>query len=79
VTKPVELKGKLHLNAKCDFGQIVVEIVKTDGAAAARSKPMHQDALRIPVEWETGPDHFAEPMAVRIKLENARLFALWCE
>jgi hypothetical protein len=79
LTKPVELKGKLHLNAKSDFGQIVVEVVKPDGTAAARSKPIQRDDLRIPVEWESGPTRLAEPVTLRIKLENAKLFALWCE
>jgi hypothetical protein len=79
LTKPVELKGKLHLNAKSDFGQIVVEALKADGTVATRSKPIQRDGLRIPVEWETGPTRLAEAVTLRIKLENAKLFALWCE
>jgi hypothetical protein len=79
LTKPVELKGKLHLNAKSDFGAIVVELRKSDGAVAARSKPIHRDGLRIPVEWEAEPAPLAEPGTLRIKLENAKLFALWGE
>jgi len=79
LTRLVELKGKLHLNAKSDFGQIAVELLKSDGTVAARSKPIHRDGVRIPVEWEAQPTRLAEPVTLRIKLENARLFALWSE
>ena len=79
LTRPLQLNGKLHVNAKSDFGEIAVELLKSDGTVAARSKPIHRDGLRIPVEWEAGPTRLAEPVTLRIKLENAKLFALWCE
>lgn len=81
LTKPVELKGKLHPNAKSDFGGVVVELLKTDGTVIAQSKPVQRDGLRIPVECQNGLDATlpSEAVRLRIKLENARLFALWRE
>jgi hypothetical protein len=79
LTKPVQLKGRLHLNAKSDFGEIVIELLKPDGAVIAQSKPIQADALRIPVEWSSPVEDLPEAVTLRIKLENARLFALWCE
>ncbi len=79
-TRPLQLKGKtLHLNAKSDFGDIVVEVLDVNDKLLARSASMQRDSLDIPVEWTTGdtgkPD---ELVKLRIKLNNARLFALWC-
>jgi hypothetical protein len=79
VTKPVQLKGStLHLNAKSDFGEIVVEMLDESGKVLARSKSIHSDALDIPVKWETDISQPSGPVTLRIKLRNARLFALWC-
>ena len=79
VTKPVKLRGPaLHLNAKCDFGEIVVELLDAEGKLLARSKSIQRDALDIPVNWSSEiilPDG---PVKLRVKLKNARLFALWC-
>jgi len=80
VTRPLKLKGgTLHLNAKSDFGQVVVEVLDAGGEPVARSKPIRRDALDIPVEWERGslPDP-RKPVVLRITLRNALLFALWC-
>jgi hypothetical protein len=79
VTKPVELKGALHLNAKSDFGEIVIELLNSDCKLIAQSKPIRRDALRVPVEWQTAPEAVPSAAALRIKLQNAQLFALWCE
>jgi hypothetical protein len=79
VTRPVNLKSSvLHLNAKADFGEIIVEVQNTQGKVLARSKPIQLDGVDVPVEWS---HEFAvpnEPVTLRIKLQNARLFALWC-
>jgi hypothetical protein len=79
VTKPVKLNGAvLHLNARSDFGEIVVEVMDSSGKLLAQSKPTQRDSLDIPVEW-SGP--FAQPdspVTLRIRLKNARVFALWC-
>jgi hypothetical protein len=78
VTKPVKLaSGDLRINAKSDFGEIVVEALDANGKVLARSKEIQQDGLDIPVAWK---DAFSsrEPVTLRIRLQNARLFALWC-
>ena len=49
------------------------------GRTLARSKPIQQDALDVAVEWQEGNLEKAEtPVVLRITLENALLFALWC-
>jgi hypothetical protein len=79
ITKPIKLKGtSLHLNAKSDFGEIVVEARDGDNKRIGKSKPIHRDGLDIPVQWEGGAELLQEPVRLVIKLQNARLFALWC-
>ena len=79
VTKPLKLTGsQLHLNAKSDFGQIVVEALGPDGRRLARSKPICQDSLDVPVQWEQGNlEGVKTPVVLHITLRNALLFALW--
>jgi len=78
-TKPLQLKGAtLHLNAKSDFGEIIVEMFDGHGELLARSKAIQRDSLDIPVKWDEKPEPFDGPVTLRIKLNNARLFALWC-
>ena len=79
VTKPVKLNGAtLRLNAKSDFGEIIVELLDASDKLLARSKPIQRDALDIPVEWTGDVERPPELVRLRIKLKNARLFALWC-
>ena len=79
MTKPVKLNGKaLRLNAKSDFGEIVVELLDSAGKLLVRSKPIQRDGLDIPVEWSGDIEQHGEPVSLRIKLKNARLFAMWC-
>lgn len=79
VTRAMQVKGRtLHLNAKSDFGEIVIELLDATDIPLARSKPIRRDALDITVEW-TGPVEKPPELAkLRIQLKNARLFALWC-
>jgi hypothetical protein len=78
VTKPLKLKGKrLHLNAKSDFGEIIVEAVDSAGKLIAKSKPVRNDSLDTVVEWESADLKGAS--ALRISLKNACLYALWCD
>jgi len=77
-TKPLKLRGAtLHLNAKSDFGEIIVELLDANGQRLAQSKPIQRDALDIPVEWSGEVAQPSGPVMLRIKLQNARLFALW--
>ena len=79
LTKPVKFNGlKLHLNAKCDFGEIVVELLDVNGKPLAESQPIQQDSLDILVKWSKEPAPSQGPVQLRIKLKNARLFAIWC-
>lgn len=79
ITKPLRLKGKtLHLNAKCDFGEILVEVLDASGKVCARSKALAADALDLPVVWQEGglPDG-PEPVTLRVTLRNAIWFSFW--
>lgn len=80
MTKPVKLQStQLHLNAKADFGDILVQVVGPGGEVIAQSKALQQDALDIAVQWQTEfREPPVEPVRLRIRLNNARLFALWC-
>lgn len=79
VTKPVKLKGTaLHLNAKSDFGEIIVELLDANHKPLAKSKPIQRDSLDFPVAWTGDIEPPSGPVTLRIKLTNARLFALWC-
>ena len=80
VTKRLKLEGqKLQLNAKADFGEIVVELLGADDKVLATSKPVQRDGLDISVEWDDAPPlAHDDPVSLRINLKNARLFALWC-
>ena len=80
VTKPLQLKGTtLYLNAKSDYGEIVVEVIDAKGHTLARSKPVKGDKLDMPVEWEEGNlTNVTGPVTFKITLRNALLFSIWC-
>jgi hypothetical protein len=80
VTKPLKMQGPaLHLNAKSDFGEIVIELLDPAGQVITVSKPIQRDALDIPVEWKREISKEALSLVkLHITLKNARLFALWC-
>ena len=80
MTKPLKLMGKtLHLNAKSDYGEILVTIMGEDGTQLAESKPVKCDSLDVAVEWETfDPAALNGPVTLGIDVRNALLFALWC-
>src|SRR5262249_11276677 len=77
ITKPLAFKGKrLHLNAKADFGEIVLDVLDSTGQSIARSKPVSRDSLDLLIEWQSGDMNDAK--GLRILLKNACLYALWC-
>lgn len=79
LTKPLRLAGpNLHLNAKADFGEIVLEVLDRAGQPLAQSAPIHHDGLDLPVVWRDTPPPTGTPVTLRLRLKNARLFALWC-
>ena len=80
VTRPLQLKGTtLHLNAKSDFGEIIVELLDANDKLLAQfqahsaRRPGHPGR----VDRRLSRDR-SSPVKLRIKLKNARLFALWC-
>jgi hypothetical protein len=79
LTQPLHLKNTaLHLNAKSDFGEILVQLLDANGQVAAQSKAIQRDGLDVPVIWSGPVKQPMGPVTLRIKLRNARLFALWC-
>ena len=79
LTKPIQLKSTaLHLNAKSDFGEITIEVLDSNGQLLGRSKSVRRDGLDISVEWSAPLKLTPDAVQLRIKLQNARLFALWC-
>ena len=80
ITKPVKLAGAaLHLNAQADFGEIVVEVLDGQGKLLTQSAPIQRGGLDLPVEWKAGAPKVEGSVKLRIRLKNARLFALWCD
>jgi hypothetical protein len=80
LTKPLRLLGSdLHLNAKSDFGEIIVEVLDLAGNSIARSKPIRSDSLDLTVDWQDGSlKRLEDPVVLRFTLRNACLFAVWC-
>jgi hypothetical protein len=89
LTKPLRLLGsprvfcrrqkRGHLNAKSDFGEILVEVFDLAGNSIARSKPIRGDSLDITIDWEyDGLKRLEDPVVLRFTLRNTCLFAVWC-
>jgi len=80
LTRPLRLEGRvLHVNANARAGRMAIEMLAAAGNVVARSKPITGDALDHPVEWEAkGPQATASPVTLRIQMQQAELFALWC-
>ncbi len=80
LTKPLKLAGsKLHLNAKSNFGEIVVEVLDPADNRIAESKTIKSNSLDIAVDWKRGSLEGVEgPVVLHFKLKNACLFAIWC-
>lgn len=80
ITKLLTLKSTaLHLNAKSDFGEIIVDVLNGEGKVLATSKVITRDSLDIPVTWRGEFTRPTQPVTLRLKLTNARLFSLWCD
>ena len=80
VTKSLRIAGTdLHVNAKSNFGEIVVDVFDLAGASIAKSEPIRSDSLDIAVDWKRGSLKGLEgPVVLRFTLKNACLFAVWC-
>jgi hypothetical protein len=71
--------ARLHINAKSDFGEILIEVLDAKGHWIATSKPVRRDGLDIPAAWESGTkwENPTQQVALRISLKKAHLFAVW--
>lgn len=81
ITVPLLLpKGELFLNAKANWGEIVVEILNLQGNIIneMKSEPIVSDGVRLPVKWPKGKE-LAELAGKKVKLKftlkNALLFS----
>ena len=78
-TKPLKFSGNsLHINAKADFGEIVVELLDEQGTSIGKSKPVANDAIDIPIQWKN-EINWPRMVSLKINLLNARLYALWAQ
>lgn len=79
LTKPLRLASTdLRLNARADWGEITVDVLDRDGNVVAKSAPVSEDGLDLPVSWETTPPEEAGPVQLRITVKNSQLYAIWC-
>ena len=84
LTKPLLLKGKaLHLNAKADWGEIVVEVCDRKGKPLPGfvSKPVSEDGVDLTVTWPRGKSLArvaGKPVCLKFTLKNAQLYSFWC-
>ena len=80
VTKQLKLNStNLHVNAKSDFGEIVVELLDQEGNSVAKSKSVQQDGMDIALEWKKTPPESLTPVTLRFTMTNARLYSLWSQ
>ena len=82
LTKSFLLPGtKLFLNVDAPQGEIRVEVLKGDGNAVARSRPLTGDLLCEQVHWQQGDlvDLSNQAIRLRFTLKNARLYSYWLE
>ena len=79
--------GRLHVNAKCDYGSVRAELLDEaykplPGFTADDCIPLSADAVAQPVVWRGAGDDLAaavgsRPVRVRFLLNNARLYSYW--
>lgn len=80
VTKPVVLpRGELFVNAKSDWGEILVEVIDSKGnvVEGMESTPVSGDGVCLPVRWPQGRslDRIAgKQVQLRFTLKNALLY-----
>jgi len=81
VTEPVVLQeGNLFINAKSDWGEIVVEVLGMDGKVieGMKSASVSADGIRLKVEWQNGNslERLAgKPVRLRFTIKNALLYS----
>jgi len=81
VTKPIILPaGNLFINAKSDWGEVVVEVLETNGNAieGMRSVPTSADGICLQVQWSEGGSLkrlTGKPVQLRFIIKNALLYS----
>ena len=81
VTKPVNLPaGELFINAKSDWGEIVVEVLETNGNAieGMRSMPISGNCVRLQAKWPEGGSWeklAGKQVRLRFIIKNALLYS----
>jgi hypothetical protein len=79
-TKHLIVAGEtLHLNARAEWGEVLVEAIDNAGDILATAKPIQEDGLNIPLVWETPMALDKGPVQLRITVKNGQLYSLWCE
>ena len=83
-TRPFRFTGsKLHVNAKANFGNLLVEVLDREGKPLAgftqtECRPVRTDRVDQPITWQRNADLGSlknQPIRLRFSLENARLFS----
>ena len=82
-TKPFVFTGTtLKVNARSNFGQLLVEVLDEKGKVAPRlskddCQPMRADSIEHPIHWKDGSlgDLRGKPVKLRFYLSNARLYS----
>lgn len=81
ITKPVILpEGELFINAKSDWGEIVVEFLQPDGdeIEGMRSTPVKADGVSLHVQWpnDNSLERLAgKPIRLRFTIKNGLLYS----
>jgi len=85
VTTPWEIAGgQLRINAKCDYGEVRVELLDEEdrplaGYGAEDCVPVSADGGDLPVRWqEQGELPAGQTVKLRFLLRNARLYSYRC-
>ena len=81
-TEPFVLpEGGLWVNADARRGQVVVELLDSEGNVTAASADLEGDHRRVQVQWDEGNLSAAAgpPVQLRFKLRNASLYSYWIE
>jgi len=81
VTKPIILPaGDLFINAKSDWGEVVVEVLETNGNIInkVKSMPVIGDSVRLKVQWQedNSLEHLVgKSVKLRFIIKNALLYS----
>ncbi|RKX33357.1 MAG: hypothetical protein DRP71_10530 [Verrucomicrobia bacterium] len=84
-TVPMQVNGaRLHLNADCAHGTILVRILSPDGVPEVilESDPVSIDSLDVTVDWSGNGLAKLDrdrPVRIQFELRNAKLYSFWAD